>query len=322
MGCAFCATGIGGLSRDLGPGEMVDQVRLVADDFGRRVTNAVAMGQGEPFANYDATLGALRFMNSDEGPGIGARHLTISTCGLIVGINRLAEEPEQFTLAVSLHSAVQATRDRLMPGVRALRPAAAAQGAHQLRRQDLASAVTRVRAHRRSQRQPCRACRSCGVLPRHAGPRQSHPGQLCCRQRIPPLPRRSAERVRPRSSRRRHRGFSARRARLRHRRRLRPTTSDGIPPRGVAAPVTVRPRHGAHTGRAARRSWRRRSPAPARTATPRSGRSGRLDRPRWARRHLFRRRTRSCSICPSSATSGRTKTTSTFEQPSRSAAKA
>ncbi len=120
MGCTFCATGSGGLVRDLGPGEMVDQVRLVADDFGRRVTNAVAMGQGEPFANYDATLGALRFMNADDGLGIGARHLTVSTCGLISGIDRFAEEPEQFTLAVSLHSAVQATRDRLMPGVRAL----------------------------------------------------------------------------------------------------------------------------------------------------------------------------------------------------------
>ena len=119
MGCAFCATGIGGFSRDLGPGEMVDQVRLVAEDYARRVTNAVAMGQGEPFANYDATMGALRFMNADSGLGIGARHLTVSTCGLVSGIRRFAEEPEQFTLAISLHSAVQETRDRLMPGVRA-----------------------------------------------------------------------------------------------------------------------------------------------------------------------------------------------------------
>jgi 23S rRNA (adenine2503-C2)-methyltransferase len=118
MGCAFCATVIGGLVRDLGPGEMVDQINLVAVDFGRRVTNAVAMGQGEPFANYDAVLGALRFMNAPDGLGIGARHITVSTCGLVTGINRFAEEPEQFTLAVSLHSAVQETRDRLMPGVR------------------------------------------------------------------------------------------------------------------------------------------------------------------------------------------------------------
>ena len=120
MACAFCATGKSGLVRDLGPGEMVDQVGLVAADFGRRVTNAVAMGQGEPFANYDAVLGALRFMNATDGPEIGARHLTVSTCGLVTGIRRFAREPEQFTLAVSLHSAVQRTRDRLMPGVRSI----------------------------------------------------------------------------------------------------------------------------------------------------------------------------------------------------------
>ena len=122
MGCAFCATGQSGLTRDLGPGEMVDQVRVVADDFGARVTNAVAMGQGEPFANYDATLGALRLMNSPDGLGIGARHLTVSTCGLASAITRFATEPEQFTLAVSLHSARQPTRDRLMPGVKRRAP--------------------------------------------------------------------------------------------------------------------------------------------------------------------------------------------------------
>lgn len=120
MGCSFCATGTSGLVRDLGPGEMVDQLNVVAADFSARVTNAVAMGQGEPFANYDATLAALRLMNHPKGLGIGARHLTVSTCGLVAGINRFATEPEQFTLAVSLHSAVQATRDRLMPGVRGL----------------------------------------------------------------------------------------------------------------------------------------------------------------------------------------------------------
>lgn len=117
MGCAFCATGKGGLVRSLSPGEMVDQVRLISRDFDSRVTNAVAMGQGEPFANYEATLGAMRLMNSPDGLHIGARHLTVSTCGLLPGIRRLANEPEQFTLAISLHSAVQETRDRLMPGV-------------------------------------------------------------------------------------------------------------------------------------------------------------------------------------------------------------
>lgn len=120
MGCTFCATGASGFTRNLACGEMVDQLRLVAEDFGQRVTNAVAMGQGEPFANYESTLGALRLMNSPDGLGIGARHLTVSTCGLIPGILRFADEREQFTLAVSLHSAVQSTRDKMMPGVRSL----------------------------------------------------------------------------------------------------------------------------------------------------------------------------------------------------------
>lgn len=118
MGCTFCATGRTGLARDLTCGEMVRQVLLVAADFGQRVTNAVAMGQGEPFANYDASIAALRLLNSPDGLGIGARHITVSTCGLPAGIRRFAMEPEQFTLAVSLHSAVQTTRDRLMPGVK------------------------------------------------------------------------------------------------------------------------------------------------------------------------------------------------------------
>ena len=118
MGCAFCATGRGGFVRDLTVGEIVWQVTGVASDFGLRASNAVAMGQGEPFLNYDGTLGALRIMNSPDGPGIGARHLTVSTCGVIPGIRRFAAEPEQFTLAVSLHSALQTTRDEMMPGAR------------------------------------------------------------------------------------------------------------------------------------------------------------------------------------------------------------
>jgi len=118
MGCAFCATGRGGLTRSLAPGEMVDQIRIVSEDFGERATNAVSMGQGEPFANYDNTLAALRFVNSPDGLNMGARHLTVSTCGILPMIRRFASEPEQFVLAVSLHSAVQETRNRLMPGVR------------------------------------------------------------------------------------------------------------------------------------------------------------------------------------------------------------
>ena len=118
LGCVFCATGRAGLTRSLGAGEIAEQVRVVSEDFSRVVTNVVVMGQGEPFANYDATLGALRLLNSPEAFNIGARHLTVSTSGLIAGIARLAAEPEQFRLAVSLHAATQELRDRLMPGLR------------------------------------------------------------------------------------------------------------------------------------------------------------------------------------------------------------
>ena len=118
MGCAFCATGASGLTRSLTAGEIYDQVAHIRNDFDTRVTGVVMMGQGEPFANYEATLAALRKLNSPEGMGIGARHLTVSTCGIIPMITRFSKEPEQFTLAVSLHSAVQKTRDALMPGVK------------------------------------------------------------------------------------------------------------------------------------------------------------------------------------------------------------
>lgn len=118
MGCAFCATGAAGLTRSLTESEIYEQVMHVRDDFNARVTSVVLMGQGEPFMNYDATLAALRRLNSPEGAGIGARHLTVSTCGVIPQIMRFANEPEQFTLAISLHSAVQRTRNALMPGVR------------------------------------------------------------------------------------------------------------------------------------------------------------------------------------------------------------
>ncbi|GHT78552.1 hypothetical protein FACS1894104_1900 [Actinomycetota bacterium] len=117
MGCVFCATGRLGLQRSLTCGEMVDQLLVVADDFKARITNVVAMGQGEPFANYEPTLMALRLINNADLLGVGARHITVSTCGLTRQIRRFATESEQFTLAVSLHSAVQETRDKLMPGL-------------------------------------------------------------------------------------------------------------------------------------------------------------------------------------------------------------
>ncbi len=115
MACSFCATGQEGLTRNLSSIEMVEQIRIVQEDFNTRVSNLVSMGQGEPFQNYDAVLEALRFLNSKNGFNIGARHITVSTCGIISGINKLSSEPEQFTLAVSLHSANQKLRDQIMP---------------------------------------------------------------------------------------------------------------------------------------------------------------------------------------------------------------
>lgn len=115
MACSFCATGKEGLSRNLSSIEMVEQILIVQEDFNTRVSNVVSMGQGEPFQNYDAVLEALKFLNAKNGFGIGARHITISTCGIIKGIEQLSDEAEQFTLAVSLHSANQKLRDEIMP---------------------------------------------------------------------------------------------------------------------------------------------------------------------------------------------------------------
>ncbi|MCL2888801.1 MAG: 23S rRNA (adenine(2503)-C(2))-methyltransferase RlmN [Eggerthellaceae bacterium] len=115
MACTFCASGTEGLSRNLLPGEIVDQVFVAQKDFGARVGNLVAMGQGEPFLNYENTLAALRILNNPKGLNIGARHITLSTCGIISGVRRFSCEPEQFNLAVSLHSAQQEVRNRLMP---------------------------------------------------------------------------------------------------------------------------------------------------------------------------------------------------------------
>ena len=117
MGCLFCATGKQGLTRNLVPGEFFDQVNIVQNDYNQRVTNIVVMGQGEPFANYDNTLAALRILNAPKLMNIGARHITVSTCGLLKGIESFSNEPEQFTLAISLHAALQETRDYLMPAL-------------------------------------------------------------------------------------------------------------------------------------------------------------------------------------------------------------
>ena len=117
MGCIFCATGQHGFTRNLTCGEMFDQIFLVGQNFGMRVSNVVAMGQGEPFLNYEAMLQVLHLINNEKYLNIGARHITVSSCGLLNGIEKFSKEPEQFTLAISLHSAIQEKRAMLMPGV-------------------------------------------------------------------------------------------------------------------------------------------------------------------------------------------------------------
>ena len=114
MGCGFCATGQAGFQRHLGAGEIVEQVMAaVRRARPRRVGNVVLMGMGEPLANYDEVWRALRRLHTDVG--LSARHLTISTVGLVHGIRRMAAEPEPVNLAVSLHAARDELRDQLVP---------------------------------------------------------------------------------------------------------------------------------------------------------------------------------------------------------------
>ncbi len=130
-GCRFCASGLDGFKRNLNPAEIVGQV-LEAENYcaketveqggstvklndGRVIGNLVFMGMGEPLANYENVMAALRILNAEWGGGIGARKMTLSTSGLAPQIRKLADEPEQFRLAISLHGATDPVRDRIMP---------------------------------------------------------------------------------------------------------------------------------------------------------------------------------------------------------------
>ena len=117
MGCAFCASGKNGCVRNLSAGEIAAQAARAAVLLGRRPDNVVFMGMGEPFANYENALAAARRMNAapPAGFGIGARRITFSTCGVVPGIERFAEEGTQFELSVSLHAPTDALRGALMP---------------------------------------------------------------------------------------------------------------------------------------------------------------------------------------------------------------
>ncbi len=115
FGCAFCATGTCGLSRDLETGEIVGQLMAAMRYSEKRITNIVYMGMGEPFANYDKVLKSVRIINAQDGIAIGARRITLSTCGVIPGIERLSEEGLQVELSISLHAPNDELRNRIMP---------------------------------------------------------------------------------------------------------------------------------------------------------------------------------------------------------------
>lgn len=115
MGCAFCASTLGGLVRRLTPSEMLDQVLFTQIDSGLPISHIVLMGIGEPLDNYDTVLRFLALVNSPEGMNIGMRHISLSTCGIVDKIDRLAQENLQLTLSVSLHAPTDEIRSSIMP---------------------------------------------------------------------------------------------------------------------------------------------------------------------------------------------------------------
>jgi len=114
-GCKFCASGLEGFSRNLRPNEIVDQIIAVERESGEKIDNIVFMGMGEPLANFENVMRAIRTINAPWGLGIGARHITVSTSGLAPQIRKLADEQVQIRLAISLHGATDQVRSQIMP---------------------------------------------------------------------------------------------------------------------------------------------------------------------------------------------------------------
>lgn len=115
MGCRFCASTIGGWTRNLTPAEMLEQVYRIQKNSGERVSNVVVMGTGEPLDNYDTLLRFIHMISDENGLHISQRNITVSTCGIVPKMEALAEEKLQITLALSLHASSQEKREALMP---------------------------------------------------------------------------------------------------------------------------------------------------------------------------------------------------------------
>src|ERR1044071_3236030 len=114
-GCKFCASGLDGWTRNLQPDEIVDQFTAIEAASEEKIDNVVFMGMGEPLANFDNVIRAVRILNAPWGLGIGARHITVSTSGLAPQIRKLADEPLQVRMAISLHGATDEVRNQIMP---------------------------------------------------------------------------------------------------------------------------------------------------------------------------------------------------------------
>ena len=115
MGCRFCASTIGGKVRDLTAGEILDEVIFAGKVTGKKISNIVLMGIGEPLDNYDNVIKFLKNVGDPRGINIGYRHISLSTCGIVPNIYRLAEEKLAITLSVSLHASTNETRNEIMP---------------------------------------------------------------------------------------------------------------------------------------------------------------------------------------------------------------
>lgn len=115
MGCTFCATGMGGFTRQLEPSEMLAQIEAAQRDLNIRISNIVLMGMGEPLDNYQNVVRFIRLVSNEKGLNIGTRHITLSTCGLAPKIYDLAEEGFQITLSLSLHAPTDEIRSKTMP---------------------------------------------------------------------------------------------------------------------------------------------------------------------------------------------------------------
>lgn len=118
MGCLFCASTKNGFLRSLSAAEMLKQIYLIQKDTGEKISNVVIMGSGEPLENYDSVLKFLRLINDEMGQNISMRKITLSTCGIVPNIYRLADEDIPITLAISLHAPTQEKREELLPVAR------------------------------------------------------------------------------------------------------------------------------------------------------------------------------------------------------------